>query len=211
MDDGGAIPRRGVLLVLCAPSGTGKSTLIARLQAEFPNFAFSISYTTREPRGQEQNGREYHFISRKEFAAMRDRREFAEWAEVHGNYYGTAIRPVQDMLAQGKDVLFDLDVQGAMQLRSSFAHGVSVFLLPPSLEELERRLRTRGTDSPEAIARRLENSIGELQRAGEFDHWIVNDDLDAAFMQLRAIYIAGCTRPELYPGLVSQLIAEGGQ
>ncbi|KAB1443307.1 guanylate kinase [Pseudodesulfovibrio senegalensis] len=204
-------PRRGLILVICAPSGTGKSTLIARLMEEFPNFGFSISYTTREPRGQEQNGREYHFVSRDCFVAMRSRGEFAEWAEVHGNYYGTATAPVQEMLAQGRDVLFDIDVQGAMQLRKTFEDGEFVFLLPPSRSELERRLRDRGTDSDEAIERRLGNSIGELKQADRFDHWVVNDDLDEAYAELRAVYLAGRTNPALRPGMVETLVAGWGK
>ncbi len=198
--------RRGLIFVICAPSGTGKSTLIKRLMDEFPDFGFSISYTTREPRGREQNGREYHFVSRESFEAMRSRGEFAEWAEVHGNYYGTAVAPVQALLAQGKDALFDIDVQGALQLKKVFVDGVFVFLLPPSREELEQRLRSRGTDSDEAIAKRLGNSLGELKLAGEFDHWIVNNDLEKAYSELRAVYLAGRTTPAAQPGLLEKIV-----
>lgn len=206
MGEGNQAFRQGLIMVVCAPSGTGKSTLISRLREEIADFGFSISYTTRSPRGQEQDGREYHFVSRDRFIAMRSRGEFAEWAEVHGNYYGTAIQPVRDMLHAGKDVLFDIDVQGAMQLRKAFPHGVFVFLLPPSREELERRLRGRATDSAEAVAQRLDNAFGELKQAGEFDHWIVNDDLEQALEELKAVYHAGRTRPELRSGLVDNMI-----
>lgn len=200
--------RQGFVLVICAPSGTGKSTLISRLRNEFKDFGFSISYTTRAPRGQEQDGREYHFVSRDRFVAMRSKGEFAEWAEVHGNFYGTAVKPVREMLDNGRDMLFDIDVQGAMQLRKSFPDGLFVFLLPPSREELEKRLRGRGTDSDESIAKRLGNARGELEQAGSFDYWIVNDDLDAAYEQLRAVYMAACTRPEINAEFVTGLLKE---
>lgn len=190
-------PRLGQVLVVCAPSGTGKSTLINRLREEFPNFGFSVSYTTRPPRGQEQDGREYHFVSRDTFIAMRSRGEFCEWAEVHGNLYGTATTPVNEMLGQGKDVLFDIDVQGARQLKKTFYKGTFIFLLPPSRAELERRLRGRGTDSDESIAKRLANADAEMAEAAFFNYWIVNDDLDAAYAELRAVYMAGRCKPEL--------------
>ncbi|WP_147820912.1 guanylate kinase [Salidesulfovibrio onnuriiensis] len=206
MGDDRKYPRHGLIMVVCAPSGTGKSTLISRLREEIANFGFSISYTTRAPRGQERDGREYHFVSRDKFIAMRSRGEFAEWAEVHGNFYGTAIQPIHDMLAEGKDILFDIDVQGALQLRKAFPTGIFVYLLPPSKAELERRLRGRGTDSEESIVRRMENALGELKQAGEFDYWVVNDDLDQAFEDLKAVYHAGCNTPGLRPEMVENMI-----
>ena len=147
--------RSGVLLVVCAPSGTGKTTLIQRLRDEFPNFAYSISCTTRAPRGHETDGKDYHFLSVEEFLRRREAGFFAEWANVHGNYYGTPLAPVLETLKAGQDVLFDIDVQGAAQLHLSLPRGQYVFLLPPSLSELERRLRGRGTDDEASIARRL--------------------------------------------------------
>lgn len=206
MGDSATYPRQGLIMVVCAPSGTGKSTLISRLREKIANFGFSISYTTRAPRGQEQDGREYHFVSREKFIAMRSRGEFAEWAEVHGNFYGTAIKPVHDMLEEGRDILFDIDVQGAMQLRKAFPNGVFVYLLPPSKAELERRLRGRGTDSDETILKRMDNALGELKQAHEFDYWIVNDDLDRAFEELKSVYFAGCTKPGLRPEMVARMI-----
>jgi len=189
--------RLGQVLVICAPSGTGKSTLIAKLREEFPTFGFSVSYTTRAPRGQEQDGREYHFVTRETFVAMRSRGDFCEWAEVHGNFYGTATKPVNEMLNAGKDVLFDIDVQGAKQLRKTFYKGNFIFLLPPSREELTRRLTGRGTDSAESIAKRLANADGEMAQAEFFDYWIVNDDIDKAYEELRSVFIAGRCKPEL--------------
>nr|WP_286182084.1 guanylate kinase [Desulfovibrio sp. Huiquan2017] len=196
----------GQVLVVCAPSGTGKSTLIAMLREEYPDFGFSISYTTRAPRGTEQDGREYHFVSRDTFVAMRSRGAFCEWAEVHGNFYGTATKPVEEMLHRGRDVLFDIDVQGAKQLRKTFYKGTFVFLLPPSREELVRRLKGRGTDSEESIAKRLANASGELAQAEWFDYWVVNDDLNEAYSELKAVYLAGKCKPSLRPGILDNIM-----
>ncbi|BDQ38991.1 guanylate kinase [Pseudodesulfovibrio nedwellii] len=197
--------RLGQVLVVCAPSGTGKSTLISMLREEFPDFGFSVSYTTRAPRGEEQNGREYNFISREVFVAMRSRGDFCEWAEVHGNFYGTATKPVEKMLDSGRDVLFDIDVQGAKQLKKTFYKGTFVFLLPPSREELVRRLEGRGTDSADSIERRLNNAIGELSQAKWFDYWVVNDFLDEAYQELKAVYLAGKCKPPLRPGILGNI------
>ncbi len=198
----------GLCLVISAPSGAGKSTLVERLRAEFPHFAYSISCTTRAPRGEEKDGRDYHFLTREEFTVRREGGYFAEWAEVHGNLYGTPRAPVEEHLASGRDVLFDIDVQGALLVKSVFPQGLFVFIMPPSREELERRLRGRGTDSGEAIARRLGNALGELRQAGQFDYLIVNDDLDTAADELRAIYVAGRTRSSNQPGLLGALLAQ---
>ena len=205
-----AVKRLGQVFVICAPSGTGKSTLIDRLRTEFPNFGFSVSYTTRAPRGEEQTGREYHFVSRDSFVAMRSRGEFCEWAEVHGNFYGTATEPVNDMLGEGMDVLFDIDVQGAKQLRKTFYKGTFIFLMPPGRAELERRLRGRGTDSDESIAKRLANAAGELAQAEFFDYWIVNDDIDKAYEELRSVYLAGRCKPELRTDVEAILKSDWG-
>lgn len=202
--------RLGQVLVVCAPSGTGKSTLIEMLRREYPDFGFSVSYTTRPPRGQEQDGREYHFVTRDAFVEMREHGEFCEWAEVHGNFYGTATRPVEAMLDQGRDVLFDIDVQGAKQLRKTFYKGTFVFLLPPSRAELVRRLTGRGTDSGESIARRLANAVGEMRQADFFDYWVVNDDLDTAYEELRAVYLAGRCKPALRPGMLESILDTWG-
>lgn len=200
--------RLGQVLVVCAPSGTGKSTLINKLREEFPNFGFSVSYTTREPRSSEQDGREYHFVTREQFIAMRSQGEFCEWAEVHGNLYGTATEPVTTMLDEGKDVLFDIDVQGAKQLKKTFYKGNFIFLLPPSRSELERRLKGRGTDSEESIAKRLANAQGEIAQAEFFDYWIVNDDLEKAYQEFRAVFMAGALKPELRTDVESTILKE---
>ena len=200
--------RLGQVLVICAPSGAGKSTLIRRLRDEFPDFAFSVSCTTRAPRAGERDGADYHFLSRKEFAERREVGYFAEWAEVHGNFYGTPLEPVRGMLRDGRDVLFDIDVQGARQLREPFPEGVYVFILPPSRAELERRLRGRGTDTEEAVVRRLGNARAELEAAEEFDYLVVNDDLDRAAAELRAVYVAGRLRRRVRPGLVDSVLGD---
>ena len=202
--------RKGIVFVLSAPSGAGKSTLVARLRQEFQDIAYSVSYTTRAPRGQERDGTDYHFVDRERFLAMREAGEFAEWAEVHGNFYGTAKAPVLAMLAQGRDVLFDIDVQGAAQLRKAFPEAVLVFILPPSLAELERRLRGRGTDAAEVIAKRLANARGEVAAAKDFDYLVVNGDLERACDELRAVYLAGRLRPAQRPGLLESLLAQWG-
>ncbi|OIO05630.1 MAG: guanylate kinase [Desulfovibrionaceae bacterium CG1_02_65_16] len=200
--------RKGLCLVLSAPSGAGKSTLVARLRAEFPGFAYSISCTTRAPRGAEENGVHYHFLTREDFLAKRGAGYFAEWAEVHGNFYGTPKAPVEDKLSRGQDMLFDIDVQGALQLKAVFPQALYVFILPPSKEVLERRLRGRGTDSEEAIAKRMKNALGELNQAGHFDYHIVNDDIEEAADELRAVYVAGRARAICRPGLVPGLLAQ---
>ena len=189
------VANAGLMLVISAPSGTGKSTLIRRLTAEFRDFAFSVSCTTRAPRPGEVDGREYHFLTREEFERRRDADVFAEWAEVHGNFYGTPRQAAVDLLNAGRDIIFDIDVQGARQLKANMGQGCYVFVFPPSREALERRLTGRGTDSPETIARRLSNARKEIADSHWFDHWIVNDDLQQAYDQLRAVYLAEKTKP----------------
>ncbi|QLA15354.1 guanylate kinase [Desulfolutivibrio sulfoxidireducens] len=200
--------RLGLLFVVSAPSGAGKSTLLAALRKEFPELTYSVSATTRAPRPGEVDGRDYHFLSEEAFLRLRDTGHFAEWARVHGNFYGTPMRPVIDLLSSGKDVLFDIDVAGADQLRQVFEEGTYVFILPPSRAELARRLGGRGTESPETLAKRLKNAAGEISQAGRFDFWVVNDDLDRATDHLRAVYLAARARPRLFPGLVEELLAQ---
>ncbi|NLW81548.1 MAG: guanylate kinase [Desulfovibrionales bacterium] len=196
----------GLMLVISAPSGTGKSTLIRRLSREFQGFAFSVSCTTRAPRAGEVHGREYHFLTRDDFLARQESGFFAEWAEVHGHFYGTPRQATEDLLAQGRDVIFDIDVQGARQLKASIGHGCFIFVFPPSREVLEQRLTGRGTDSQETIARRLAGAKHEICDSHWFDHWIVNDNLSVAYDQLRAIYVAEKTRP-LYHAAWQKTIA----
>ncbi|OEU66881.1 MAG: guanylate kinase [Desulfovibrio sp. S3730MH75] len=200
-------PRKGQVLVLCAPSGTGKSTLVQKLRKEYSDVGFSISCTTREPREGEAHGREYYFLSTEEFITKRDGGEFAEWAEVHGNFYGTPKKPVEKMLFKGMDILFDIDFQGAMQLMETMPDGIFVFLMPPSYSDLRSRLEGRNTDSAEVISRRLRNAMKEMASAPKFEFWIVNDDLEQAYSELRAIYHAGKNRPCTNPGLLESVLS----
>ncbi len=199
--------RRGLPMVICAPSGAGKTTLVSRLTAEFP-LEFSISCTTRPPRENERDGVDYIFLSRETFLEKKDRGHFAEWAEVHGNFYGTPLQPVRDRLALGKDMLFDIDVQGAAQLSLSLPEARFVFILPPSIAELERRLRGRGTDSEEAIRVRLANARSEIMSSHWFDGIIVNDDLETAYDQLRSFYLASTLQPSLKPHIARSICGE---
>lgn len=202
--------RLGTALVLSAPSGAGKTTLVHRLLREFPDFGFSISCTTRAPRKGEVDGRDYHFLTRERFAQMCSEGGFAEWAEVHGNFYGTPLAPLQETLARGQDVLLDVDVQGAAQLKLSLPHAATVFILPPSLEELERRLRSRGTDSEEVIATRLGNAKREIAEARWFDSVLVNDNLDRAYESLRALYLAATLKTALNRAAIDDLLHARG-
>ncbi len=178
-----------MLFVVSGPSGCGKSTLIARVLAAVPRLRFSVSHTTRAPRAGEADGREYHFVTEPEFRAMAARREFLEHAEVHGHLYGTSRREVEER-ASGEDVLLDIDVQGALQVKRSGLAAVSVFVLPPARKVLEERLRARGTDSPEAIEVRLANAAREILQFREFDYIVVNLDLETAVDELRSIVVA---------------------
>ncbi len=175
------------LVVVSAPSGAGKTTLCARLLQEVPNLTLSISSTTRKPRGQERDGVEYHFLTPEKFESMISRGEFAEWANVHGNYYGTSKAVIEEAFARGKSVLLDIDVQGAESLRKAFGDRcITVFIAPPSMQELEKRLRGRGTEKEETIARRMKNADEEMREAVKFNATIVNDELDRAFGELRS-------------------------
>lgn len=182
--------KRGVLFVYSGPSGVGKGTLKDRLLAEFgEEIGFSVSMTTREKRPGETEGRDYVFISRREFEARIANGEFLEYAEYAGNLYGTPRAFVERLLGDGLNVLLEIEVRGAIQVKQRMPESVSIFVLPPSFEELERRLRGRGTESEETILRRLETARGELDYAGHYDHRIVNGDLDAAYAQLRDVYL----------------------
>jgi guanylate kinase len=195
---------RGLLIVVSSPSGAGKTTLCHRLIEEFPDVIFSVSYTTRPKRRGEEEGVDYHFVDRSAFDDMVDLGEFAEWAEVHGNRYGTTVEAVKQALEGGKHVLFDVDYQGARQLKARFERdAVFVFILPPSLEVLEQRLRKRATDAPDAIERRLikaQDEIKVLKQYALYEYLIVNDDLAGAYERLRAIYQAAqCTIARMGP------------
>ncbi|UCV14819.1 guanylate kinase [Quatrionicoccus australiensis] len=176
----------GNLYVVAAPSGAGKTTLV-RLLLEAEPVRLSISFTTRQPRPGEQDGREYHFVDTATFRAMIERREFLEWAEVHGNFYGTSKKWIADQLAVDADVLLEIDWQGAQQVRQQFPDAIGIFILPPSMEELERRLTGRGTDAADVIARRLAAAQAEMHHVGEFDYVIINNQLEEALLDLRAV------------------------
>jgi guanylate kinase len=179
----------GDLFIISAPSGAGKSSLVNALLSQDANLALSVSYTTRAPRAGELEGREYHFVDAKTFAAMLKRGEFLESAEVHGNRYGTSRKGIEDARARGLDIVLEIDWQGARQVRKAFPEAVSVFILPPAppLPELERRLRGRGQDSEDAIERRLANAREEIRHAGEFDYVIINKEFEEARRDLGAI------------------------
>jgi guanylate kinase len=184
----------GTLFIVSAPSGAGKTTLVGRLLAVDPRVTHSISFTTRAPRAGEQNGREYHFIDVQRFLAMRERGEFAEWAEVHGNFYGSSRIWLEERMREGGDMMLEIDWQGAQQMRRQFPEAVSIFVLPPSITELERRLHGRGSDSEDVIARRVAGALGEMRHVGEFDFVIINNDLDVALGELKAAVCASRLR-----------------
>lgn len=184
----------GTLVVVSAPSGAGKSTLVGLLLERDGMVRQSVSYTTRDPRPGEENGREYHFIDIATFSAMRDRGEFIEWAEVHGNFYGTSRVWLEQQMQAGSDMLLEIDWQGAQQVRRLFPSAVTIFILPPTIAELERRLRNRGKDSEGVIQRRVAAALGEMRHVGEFDFVIINNDLQVALEDLAAVVRAARLR-----------------
>ncbi len=192
--------REGILFVVSAPSGAGKTTLCKRMIDLFPNLGHSVSFTTRAPRGSEKDGIDYHFVNADTFRRMIDDDAFVEWAQVHDNFYGTALQTLEEARRQGSDVLLDIDFQGAAQLKKQDVGAVFVFIAPPNMTELERRLRQRGTDSDEVIARRLDNAAGELREAQWYDYIVINDDIDRAAKQLQGIIEAEmCRERHVYP------------
>jgi guanylate kinase len=199
----------GNLFIVSAPSGAGKSSLVSAVLAEDKLLSLSVSFTTRPPRPGEVDGRDYHFVDRKRFAAMVERGEFLESAEVHGNAYGTSQKAIDDALAKGLDVMLEIDWQGALQVRRAFPDAVSVFILPPPpvREELERRLRGRGQDSEEAIQRRLRAAQEEIGHVAEFDYVIINKDFEEARRDLAALVRAArltlARQSSKHPGIFS--------
>ncbi len=179
--------RRGRLFVIAAPSGAGKTSLVRALMEREPALRFSISYTTRAQRSAEVHGRDYFFVTREEFVAMVERGEFLEHARVFDNHYGTPRRQVEESLAAGQDLILEIDWQGAQQIRRAMPECISIFILPPSRAELERRLRGRGTDAADVIERRLRDAAADMTHWREFDHVVINDDFEAALEDLRAI------------------------
>ena len=178
---------KGRLFIISAPSGAGKTTLCRRLLAYYPDIVYSISYTTRRPRLGEKEDKDYHFISRENFLEKKALDYWAEWARVHGHYYGTSAVFLSDSLARGRDVLMDIDVQGAMQILTRFPEAVTIFIMPPSMDVLRQRLTQRGTDSRAVIEKRLENAAREMEQKDLYRHVIVNDDLEIAMNELIGI------------------------
>jgi len=185
----------GKLFVITAPSGAGKTSLIDAVMRDDPTLGVSVSYTTRQPRPGEKNGVDYHFVDRPAFEAMERRGEFLESAEVHGNRYGTSRKVILDAVERGEDLILEIDWQGAQQVRRLYPGCIGIFILPPSVEELERRMRARGQDSEEVIRRRLQNAREELEHAGEFKYAIINKDFETAQRELAEILRKERTNP----------------
>ena len=181
------VKRRGALVVVSAPSGAGKTTLCHEVRSLVPDLYYSVSYTTRAPRPGEVNGTDFHFVPEAEFLTLRERDQFAEWAQVHGNYYGTPARALEGALGRGLDVLLDIDTQGARQLRLRYPEAVSVFIMAPSVAELEARLRERKSDAPGEIERRVKRARDEIAAWRQYDYLIINRDVKEAVEQLATI------------------------
>jgi guanylate kinase len=197
-----AVARRGVMLVLSSPSGAGKTTLSRKLLEDDADISLSVSVTTRPPRRGEIDGRDYHFINEGRFQEMVRRSELLEWAKVFDYYYGTPKQPVDNVLTQGRDVLFDIDWQGTQQLREKAANDlVSIFVLPPSIPDLERRLQTRAQDSADVIHARMAKAADEMSHWAEYDYVVINNDIEIAFAELRAILAAERLKRERQSGL----------
>lgn len=207
-----AIPRRGLMLVLSSPSGAGKSTIARNLLESDPGLELSVSVTTRARRGSEIEGVHYHFRSQREFELLRDNDALLEWAEVHGNFYATPREPAEKAMAEGRDMLFDIDWQGALQLKEKLRGDiVSIFILPPSMKELKARLKRRAEDSDEVIEKRLENARVEIEQWREYNYVVINHDLNQAFDEVRAIVTAERLRRDRRAGLfdfVTELLDE---
>ena len=201
------VARRGLLIILSSPSGAGKSTLARRLMAWDPSLRFLVSATTRAPRSGEQDGVHYHFLSETDFKGLVAEGAMLEHAHVFGHFYGSPMAPVRTAIEAGSDVLFDIDWQGAQQIRNSALgrHTLSIFILPPSIPELRRRLVTRGQDGPEVIARRMQKSWDEISHWDGYDYVLVNDDVDETFARLATIITAERLRREQQPGLADHV------
>jgi guanylate kinase len=181
-------PEKGYLFIVSGPSGVGKTVLCNEIVSTFPKVLYSISATSRAPRGGEKNGQEYFFFSEDEFKAAIEKDEFAEWAFVHGNYYGTPLSFLEENINAGRHVILNIDVQGAFKIREKYPEAIMIFILPPSLEELESRIRKRNMDSEDALKHRLENAKKELSFKSQYTYSIVNDDLEKAIKELKEIF-----------------------
>jgi len=190
-----AILSPGLLVVLSAPSGAGKTTLAHMLKQEFPESEISVSYTTRSARGSEENGKDYHFVDPLTFKQMIDRNEFVEWAEVHGHFYGSSKGVIDHSYRARGLAVFDIDVQGGTSIKRKYPDAVTIFILPPSMDELERRLRARGTDTDDVIQRRMLAARAECEKGAQsYDYLVINDRLEEAFLHLRSVVVAERTR-----------------
>ena len=181
---------RGLLIVVSGASGTGKGTVCKKILTDLPEVAYSISATTRTPRPGEVDGREYYFLSVDDFKAWIADEKFLEYAEVYGNFYGTPLNKIEERLNRGEDILLEIDVQGALNVKRKCPEGIYIFLLPPSLEELKRRIEGRGTESPESLSRRLKNAVAEIKIGLEYDYVVVNDSVDKAVAEIKSILTA---------------------
>lgn len=200
-----------LLLILSSPSGAGKTTLTRKLQQAFPSMRFSVSHTTRRPRHNEQDGRDYHFVDRPEFDNLVARDAFVEWAEVHGNCYGTSHAEIERARSEPgcAGMIFDIDYQGARQIRAQRPDAVAVFILPPSMIELERRLRGRASDADDVVKRRFEAAKVEIEHYGFFDYLVVNDDVESAFKHLEGVILAERSRRVRRADLAERLLRGG--
>ncbi len=198
-----------LLLILSSPSGAGKTTLKTRILDTHPELRFSVSHTTRKPRANEVDGREYHFVDRSRFERMIEHRAFAEWAEVHGNLYGTSLDEIEVARTGHKGVVFDIDYQGARQIKAELPEAITVFILPPSMEELSKRLRSRASDDEETVKRRLANAKNEIAHYAFFDYLVVNDQVDRAHEALHAIILAERSRRVRRARLAEHLLVAG--
>lgn len=196
--------RRGMLVVISGPSGVGKGTLFKKLLKEDPSTTFSVSYATRDPRPGEVDGIDYHFVTIEAYQAMKDRNGFLESAEVHGNYYGTPVQPVMEAIEKGRNMVLDIDPQGALQVMEAMPGCVSIFILPPSYAELRRRLTERNTEKPEDVERRLNNACGEIALMDRYQYLIVNDDVETAYAQLKGVVDAEKQRSVRYFPVVEE-------
>lgn len=201
----------GTLFIVTAPSGAGKTTLVSGLLERDPQVRLSVSYTTRAPRAGEVNGQHYHFIDVPGFRALRDKGEFLEWAEVHNNYYGTSKRWLEEQTRAGRDILLEIDWQGAQQVRHLMPQAKSIFILPPTQEALRHRLTNRGQDSGEIIERRMRDAVSEMSHYVEYDYLVINDDFAHALDDLKAIFRANQLHAEQqakrHAGLLGELLA----
>lgn len=185
------LPNKGIAIVVSAPSGGGKTTLCRRLMAKLPGLSFSISHTTRAPRGQEKDGVDYHFVDESEFKSLIEQDAFLEWAEVHGNYYGSSLSAANSQLDSGINVLFDIDIQGGYQIKEKMPEALLIFIVPPSMKVLEERLRGRASDAEDVIQKRLKAARKEIEGAVDYSSWIINDDLEHALETFAAVVTTG--------------------